>query len=439
MGTVEKALTEKLSGLSVGTDFIPETDVVKDSGSKRRRGGMHLEADFGGEQDCGIDSRGAMSGVESSCEEVKQELTENSYRPSCSNLKLQERQEEEAALCTEHSDDLPDGFLSILPYADLKSLLTLERVSKQMRSRVNDVLVWRKLEVDRPLNRALTDDILMTLVKRAGGLLKSMRLVTCLWITDEGLANALSLCPQLEKLDVPGCIQLNINALVHTVEQHCAMSRSKGMSGIKQLQILGKFKIQEQNEFTKRDMILRANGLLTNTWPLYQSPTTWPVYLSSSTIDDDRAKDVEMCPMCDSHYATVVFDCTRKSCQNAARVDPIKACRDCFISLPSCSGCGTCLLVDDEEFKRACCRRYVCFSCWAQSPKCAKCNTAICRRHKKDFMQRTTLSASSGVCERCAKGWEKENDFSEITELCLALFSDPWEPLDFISYLWGVG
>ncbi|BBN08601.1 hypothetical protein MPTK1_4g12870 [Marchantia polymorpha subsp. ruderalis] len=432
MGTVEKALTEKLSGLSVGTDFIPETDVVKDSRSKRMKGGMHLESDFGGEQDCGIDSRGAMSGVESSCEKLEPVLTENSYRPSCSNSMLQERQEEEAALCTEHSDGTPDGFPSILPYADLKSRLTLMRVSKQMRSRVNDVLVWRKLEVERPQNKSLTDGILMTLVKRAGGLLKSMRLVTCLMISDEGLANALSLCPQLEKLEVPGCIQLNINALVHTVEQHSAMSRSKGMSGIKQLQILGKFEIQEQNEFTQRDMILRANGLhLTTTWTLYQSPWTWPVYLSSSTIDDDRAMDVEKCHLCKFGYAKVLFDCTRKSCENAARIDTIKACEGCFICLPSCSGCGTCVPYD-KEFERACCRRYLCFSCWAQSPKCAKCNTAICRQHKEDFMERTTLSALSGVCERCANGGRETDEFLELEDLCFALFGDPWGPFDLI-------
>ncbi|BBN11054.1 hypothetical protein MPTK1_5g08660 [Marchantia polymorpha subsp. ruderalis] len=394
MGTLDKALAEKLSGLSVGTDFIPDTDVVKDSGSNRRIGGMHLEADFGGEQDCGIDSRGAMSGVESSCEEVEQELTENSYQPSCSNSMLQERQEEEAALYTEHSDGPPDGFLSILPYADLKSLLTLERVSKQMRIAVNDVLVWRKLEVEPPLNRALTDDILMTLVKRAGGLLKSMRLVTCLGITDEGLANALSLCPQLEKLEVPGCTGLNIDALVHTVEQQCAMSRSKGMCGIKQLRIRGILEIHEQSLFALRDMMLSRNG--------HQLPITWPAYLSSTTIDDDRAIDVEMCPRCDSQYATVVFDCTRKSCQNAARVDPSKACRGCFMCLPRCSGCGTCCL-EDEDFESTCCIWDVCFSCWAQSPKCAECNTAFCWKHKRDYMEGTIHSALSGICDRCAQ------------------------------------
>ncbi|OAE21450.1 hypothetical protein AXG93_3506s1240 [Marchantia polymorpha subsp. ruderalis] len=305
-----------------------------------------------------------------------------------------------------------------------------------MRIRVNDVLVWRKLGVERPLNRALTDDILMTLVKRAGGLLKSMRLITCLRITDEGLSNALSLCPQLEKLEVPGCIQLNIDALVLTVEQHCAMSRSKGMSGIKQLQILGKFKIQEQNEFTQRDMILRGNvHHLTTTWTVYQSPKTWPVYLSSSTIDDDRAMDVEICHLCKSDYATVVFDCTRKSCENAARIDTIKACEGCFICLPSCSGCGTCLPLDDEQFERACCQRYLCFSCWAQSPKYAKCNTVICRKHKRDFMESTTFSALSSVCEKCAKGWEKAYDFIELEDLCFALFSDPLGPFDFIADL----
>ncbi|KAG6544551.1 hypothetical protein Mapa_013991 [Marchantia paleacea] len=108
-----------------------------------------------------------MSVVESSSEEVEEDSTADRNTPSCSYSMLQERQDEEAALCTEPSDGPPDGFHFILPYADLKSLLTLERVSTPMRSGVNDVPVWKKLSVH----------ILMTLVKRANGKLKSLRLV----------------------------------------------------------------------------------------------------------------------------------------------------------------------------------------------------------------------------------------------------------------------
>ncbi|BBN12550.1 hypothetical protein MPTK1_5g21030 [Marchantia polymorpha subsp. ruderalis] len=398
MERVGNALTEKLSALSVGKDFNPETDMlVQDSGSKRRKGGMHLEADFGGEQDCGIDSKGAMSGVESSCGEVEQELTADSHTPSCSSSMLQE---EQAALCTEVADGPPDGFLSILPYTDLKSLLTLERVSKHMRSGVNDVLVWRKLEVEPPLSRALTDDILMTLVKRAGGLLKVMRLVRCSRITDGGLANALSLCPQLEKLEIPGCTGLNIDALVHTVEQHCAMSRSQGMCGIKQLRIRGMYEIHQQSLYALRDLILSGPGHQSTPGP------TQPVYMFSNTFDDHRAIDVEMCPRCDFEYATIVFDCTRKSCQNAAKIDPSKACRGCFMCLPRCSGCGNCLL-EDEEFERTCCVWSLCFSCWAQSPRCAECNTAICWQHKTEFLEGITQDPKSEVCVRCRMFWKE--------------------------------
>ncbi|OAE23838.1 hypothetical protein AXG93_369s1320 [Marchantia polymorpha subsp. ruderalis] len=116
------------------------------------------------------------------------------------------------------------------------------------------------------------------------------------------------------QLEVPGCTGLNIDALVHTVEQQCAMSRSKGMCGIKQLRIRGIREIHEQSLFALRDMILSRNG--------HQLPITWPAYLSSTTIDDDRAIDVEMCPRCDSQYATVVFDSAGRSPPNAQNVTP---------------------------------------------------------------------------------------------------------------------
>ncbi|KAG6544552.1 hypothetical protein Mapa_013974 [Marchantia paleacea] len=403
MESGEKALNDKLSALSVGKDFIPDIDVfVDDSGSKRRKGEMHLEADCGREQERGIDLRGAMSAVESYSEEVEGDSTADRNTPSCSYSMLKERQEEEADLCTEPSDGPPDGFLFILPYADLKSLLTLERVSKPMRSGVNDVPLWRKLSVEPPLSKALTDDILMTLVKRADGKLKSLRLVKCLRITDAGLANVLSLCPQLEKLEIPGCSGLSADALVGTVEQHCTISRSKGMPGIKQLRVRGIFSISHQHLNALGDMVLSGNG--------HQSTPTRPIYRNAdplSVVDDERAIDVEICPRCKGEWATLVFDCTRKSCQKVARLDPSKACRGCMVCLPRCVRCGTCLL-KDEEFEKTCCIDFVCLSCWSQLPKCSQCNGAICRRHMGKFLEGN--SCNPVICEDCLYDYDEGID-----------------------------
>ncbi|KAG6544568.1 hypothetical protein Mapa_013990 [Marchantia paleacea] len=301
-----------------------------DSGSKRRKGEMHLEADCGREQERGIDLRGAMSAVESYSEEVEGDSTADRNTPSCSYSMLKERQEEEADLCTEPSDGPPDGFLFILPYADLKSLLTLER------------------------------------------------------------------------LEIPGCSGLSADALVGTVEQHCTISRSKGMPGIKQLRVRGIFSISHQHLNALGDMVLSGNG--------HQSTPTRPIYRNAdplSVVDDERAIDVEICPRCKGEWATLVFDCTRKSCQKVARLDPSKACRGCMVCLPRCVRCGTCLL-KDEEFEKTCCIDFVCLSCWSQLPKCSQCNGAICRRHMGKFLEGN--SCNPVICEDCLYDYDEGID-----------------------------
>lgn len=100
----------------------------------------------------------------------------------------------------EHVKGFPDGFEFVLPFLDLRSRMTVERVCKSLREAVKDPLVWQHLQVERPASRNLTDDKLYSLVRRADGLLKSLSISNSLRTTDVALAYVLDLNPGLVKV-----------------------------------------------------------------------------------------------------------------------------------------------------------------------------------------------------------------------------------------------
>ncbi|KAL3676679.1 hypothetical protein R1sor_026627 [Riccia sorocarpa] len=275
----------------------------------------------------------------------------------------QRGEEDKEATCTDSSAGPPDGFSFIFPYLDLKSLLTLERVSKSMRSGVNDILVWSRLLVEPPLSRNLTNEILFSLVTRAGGTLQFLGLVDFFRLTDEALAHVLSLSPRLEKLFIPGCTGLTAESVVNLVQQHAEEARAKGRTGIKQLRIRGIYNVTEHHLETLRTVLLSSNaGKIMPTKPLYWH--TCSTYL----LEDVRAIDVEICPRCRNQWPTVVYDCPKESCQQLVRLQPNKACRGCIVCIPRCVGCGSCQ-PREAEWEKTCCADMVCLTCWLDLPK----------------------------------------------------------------------
>jgi hypothetical protein len=120
-----------------------------------------------------------------------------------SSLKL-----EDLAIVTEekveappHNSCIPEALFYTLPYLGLKELLILELVSKQLRDAVRgDVLLWQQLHVNAPLNKKFTNDALLRLASRGQGRLRSVSLVKCVKITDDGIETVLASNPMLQKV-----------------------------------------------------------------------------------------------------------------------------------------------------------------------------------------------------------------------------------------------
>lgn len=100
------------------------------------------------------------------------------------------------------SEEVPhDAFKFCLMYLGVKDLLSVERVSSYLRSEVRgEPLLWKSIHIEQPLNEKITDDILLELASRADGTLRSLSLVQCPKITDDGINRVLKTNPQLTKV-----------------------------------------------------------------------------------------------------------------------------------------------------------------------------------------------------------------------------------------------
>ncbi|BFI31804.1 hypothetical protein MPTK2_3g25210 [Marchantia polymorpha subsp. ruderalis] len=295
------------------------------------------------------------------------------------------------------NDGPPEGFSFALSHLDLRSLLTLERVSKSLREAViGDALIWQHLNVLPPLSMSITDDVLINLAKRAEGHLKSLTLLECIRITSAGLEQVLSFSPELEKLCIPRCTGIKAEAIVRMVERHALESRSRGLSGIKLLRIKGVYNITRQ----QLDVLLgvlqhgRDQQELRKSYrPYYYRHGNYGIQRDLAS-DDERPIDVEPCPKCGN--ARVVYDCTRETCQQE-KAHPGLTCRGCTLCIARCEECGTC--VDDVLYEETFCLDLLCSACWYRLPKCTECNKPGCGRHAED-----RFPGISFTCEDCCAG-----------------------------------
>lgn len=98
--------------------------------------------------------------------------------------------EESSSSCLEQAQaEAPhEALLLVLAYLPVYELLLISQVCTSLRDAVNnDVLPWLNLVVDRPLSSRLTDDILIKITSKANGSLKTLALINCVHITDQGL------------------------------------------------------------------------------------------------------------------------------------------------------------------------------------------------------------------------------------------------------------
>lgn len=82
----------------------------------------------------------------------------------------------------------------VLSYLPLFELLTMAQVCTSFKDTLNnDILPWLNIVVDEKARKSrLSDEILMNIVSRAMGRLKTLVLVNCVKITDDGLQNVIA-------------------------------------------------------------------------------------------------------------------------------------------------------------------------------------------------------------------------------------------------------
>ncbi|XP_051148413.1 F-box protein SKIP28 [Andrographis paniculata] len=274
-----------------------------------------------------------------------------------------------------------EALFFVLPYLPLFELLAMSQVCKSLRYAVaTDLLPWLEIVVCWPLNLRISDDILAGIASRAGGKLKTLALIGCTRITDDGLLRVVAQNPSITKLLLPGCTRLSPAGVITAAKLLAGNSHK-----LTTLAINGIYDIQRDDLDTLRSLIKPDNE---------NQKTLYHKYKQSSLIlpSTDRAIDVDVCPKC--NQARMVFDCPKTPCPKRQQFK----CRGCETCTARCVECGVCITASEEP-EEAACNDTLCLDCWLQLPKCSFCNKPYCTQHAD---QQQNVAGSSGfLCDAC--------------------------------------
>lgn len=94
-----------------------------------------------------------------------------------------------------------EAIFLVLSHLPLFELLSMSLVCKSLKHALDDdILVWLDIFIDKPLNFRVSDRILMEITTKASGRLKSLALIDCLRITDDGLQAVIANNPLITKV-----------------------------------------------------------------------------------------------------------------------------------------------------------------------------------------------------------------------------------------------
>ncbi|KAM0002032.1 putative 4Fe-4S ferredoxin, iron-sulfur binding, leucine-rich repeat domain superfamily [Helianthus debilis subsp. tardiflorus] len=251
----------------------------------------------------------------------------------------------------------------VLPYLPLFELLAMAQTCKSFNDALsNDILPWLNIVVDDKVRRSrVTDEILVKITSKAMGRLRSLVLVNCGMITDDGLLNVVANNPGINKLHLPQCTGITAEGIIRAVTT-----------------------LNQHNTTVKT---LKINGISNVTKEHLQ---TLHFLLNS---DDSSSIDVEICPKCDE--PRMVYDCPSETCDRKRTTGSCRGCKFCVLR---CEECRICIGFDDEEIEVAC-EDMLCEGCWISLPKCNFCNKPYCNKHA--YKQCAVPGSSGFVCEAC--------------------------------------
>lgn len=148
------------------------------------------------------------------------------------------------------------------------------------------------------------------------------------------------------QLYVPDCVRLTLDGLVTNLKSF----NSRNNPGIKHLKLGRLFNISDSH-FSEITTLLSANSSDPSQQP---KPHFYHIARFSMTCNEDRALDIEACPVCQKYR--LVYDCPLDSCKG--KRDPCRGCESCILR---CLLCGKC--IRDSTYIETFSFEYLCASC----------------------------------------------------------------------------
>ncbi|TKY60963.1 F-box protein SKIP28 [Spatholobus suberectus] len=283
----------------------------------------------------------------------------------------------------------------VLAYLPVYEIVVMSQVCTSLRDAVNnDILPWLNVIVERPLSWRLNDEILMKITSKANGRLKTLALINCMRVTDEGLQRVVEQNPLINKLHIPACTGITPEGVLRAVKTLCQRSNC-----LKTLSINGIYNVQKEH----LDMLTMNLG---KNLPLEEQQKKQPVYYhdrgSFSVFKHDESRwliDLEICPRC--FEVRMVYDCPKGHCMR--RECPLAPCRGCKFCIPRCVNCGGC--IESGEVEEGACEDILCLECWLQLPKCSFCNKPYCKQHTNWWCTSPDSSLICKVCDENSHGY----------------------------------
>uniref|UniRef100_A0A2P2QKZ6 F-box domain-containing protein n=1 Tax=Rhizophora mucronata TaxID=61149 RepID=A0A2P2QKZ6_RHIMU len=279
-----------------------------------------------------------------------------------------------------------EAIFFVLAYLPVFELLALSEVCRSLRDAVNkDVLPWLDVFIEKPLSSRLSDEALLRIASKAKGKLRTLALINCGKITDDGLRRVIEKNEFISKLHIPACTGLSPQGIIRVVKM-----LTQHHNSLNSLQIDGIYNLKKEHLETLSSH-LRPNLEKQKPQPIHYH--CWRNQPTSRNEGSCHTVDVEVCPRCGN--VRMVFDCTKESCKKR---NPLSmGCRGCNFCIPRCEECGRC--VDMEELEEAICADILCSDCWLHLAKCNLCNNPYCKRHAN--LQSSPPSSAGFICDVC--------------------------------------